>query len=80
MSTAFDTRKSEFTDLGYEIKNLETKINLYENSQCPTCGSDLHTDEHHSLKEQAISDRDVKKSEFETLKEELRTSQSKIYI
>ena len=78
MTTSFDSKKTEFTGLGYEIKNLESKINLYENSQCPTCGSDLHTDEHHSHKEQAISERDTKKSEFETLKEELRNSQSKV--
>ena len=78
MSSSFETKKSEFTELGYEIKNLESKIDLYENSQCPTCGSDLHTDEHHSHKEQAISERDTKKSEFETLKEELRNSQTKV--
>jgi exonuclease SbcC len=78
MSSSFDEKKTEFTDLGYEIKNLETKIELYNNSQCPTCGSDLHTDEHHTHKEKALQEREEKKSIFETLKEDLRTNQSKI--
>jgi exonuclease SbcC len=78
MSKVFESKKTEFTDLGYEIKNLETKINLYENSQCPTCGSDLHTDEHHSHKEKAIKEKQQKKETFDSLKEELKTNQSKI--
>jgi DNA repair exonuclease SbcCD ATPase subunit len=78
MSTAFEEKKTEFTDLGYDIKSLDTKINLYENSQCPTCGSDLHTDEHHSQKEKAVQEREEKKETFEALQTELRTNQSKV--
>lgn len=78
MSSVFEEKKTEFTDLGYEIKSLEKKIELYENSLCPTCGSDLHTEQHHASKENAILEKREKQEVFESLQEELKTNQSKI--
>lgn len=78
MSKAFSEKKDDFTELGFELKNLETKIKLYENSQCPTCGSNLHTDEHHTASENAKSERDEKVITFNSLQEDLRINQAKI--
>jgi DNA repair exonuclease SbcCD ATPase subunit len=78
MSKAFSEKKDDFTELGFELKNLETKIKLYENSQCPTCGSNLHTDEHHTASENTKSERDEKVITFNSLQEDLRINQTKI--
>jgi len=78
MSKVFSEKKDDFSELGFELKNLETKIKLYENSQCPTCGSNLHTDEHHIASENAKSERDEKIVTFNSLQEDLRTNQTKI--
>jgi DNA repair exonuclease SbcCD ATPase subunit len=42
------------------LSTLQEKIELYENSQCPTCQADLNTDFHHHLLE------DYKKSQRES--------------
>jgi len=78
MSKVFSEKKDDFSELGFELKNLETKIKLYENSQCPTCGSNLHTDEHHTASENAKSERDEKIVTFNSLQEDLRNNQTKI--
>jgi DNA repair exonuclease SbcCD ATPase subunit len=78
MTKAFAEKKDDFTELGFELKNLDTKIKLYENSQCPTCGSDLHTDEHHTSAENAKSEREEKVVTFNSLQEDLRSNQTKI--
>lgn len=37
------------SDLISKIKDLDSKINLYNNDKCPTCSSDLSTDFHRSI-------------------------------
>lgn len=37
------------SDLISKIKDLDSKINLYNNDKCPTCSSDLSTDFHKSI-------------------------------
>jgi DNA repair exonuclease SbcCD ATPase subunit len=37
-------------EVSFELKNINTKLSLYANSQCPTCGSSLDSDHHHGIK------------------------------
>jgi exonuclease SbcC len=76
--TSFDEKKEEYSKLGYEIKGIEEKIDLYNNSQCPTCGSDLDTEHHHTEKSNLCTKRDEIKETIETLKNYLSENQSKI--
>lgn len=39
------------------LLNLQEKIELYENSQCPTCQADLETDFHHDLLKEYLSNQ-----------------------
>ena len=74
----FEDKKSEFAKVGYDIKAIDEKINLYNNSQCPTCGSSLDTDEHHHHKTELEETKVVKRSTFESLKKDLTENQTKI--
>ena len=78
VSTNFELKKQEFAKLGYEIKSIDEKINLYENSQCPTCGSSLDTEEHHDHKSELEEQKTTKKSKFDTLRTELTDGSDKV--
>jgi DNA repair exonuclease SbcCD ATPase subunit len=78
VTTNFESKKQEFSKLGYELKSIEEKINLYENSQCPTCGSSLETDEHHHHKSELEEQKTTKKSKFDTLRTELKDGTEKV--
>jgi exonuclease SbcC len=74
----FEDKKSEFAKLGYDIKAIDEKIKLYNNSQCPTCGSSLETDEHHHHKIELEETKVEKKTAFDSLKGDLTENQTKI--
>lgn len=38
-----------YSDLGSKIKDIDSKMNLYNNEKCPTCASDLSTDFHKNV-------------------------------
>jgi exonuclease SbcC len=78
VTTNFESKKQEFSKLGYELKSIDEKINLYENSQCPTCGSSLDTDEHHHHKSELEEQKTSKKSKFDTLRTELKDGTEKV--
>jgi exonuclease SbcC len=61
-------QKDTYSSLIFEIRNLNEKLKLYENSQCPTCGSSLDGEHHHSIK-QNFGDQ---KTEKETLSLEIK--------
>lgn len=78
ISTAFEEKKKEFSSIGYEIKSIEEKISLYDNSKCPTCGSDLDTTEHIHHKEELKEKSVEKKTKFDSIKTDLTESKTKI--
>jgi DNA repair exonuclease SbcCD ATPase subunit len=68
----------EFSNLSYELKTTKSKIDLYENSQCPTCGSNLDTDHHHETKgilQESLKENQEKYKNIESL---LRENQNKL--
>lgn len=78
ISKVFDEKKTEFGALGYELKSIDEKINLYENSQCPTCGSSFDTADHIHTQELLSESKTDKKTEFDILKADLTESKTKI--
>jgi DNA repair exonuclease SbcCD ATPase subunit len=78
INSTFEEKKSEITSLGYELKSIDEKIKLYENSQCPTCGSSLETEHHHEEKNSLIENKNSKTEKFNSLKDELAESQKKV--
>ena len=78
MKENYDSQKTKHNRLGYEIKNLNEKITLYDNSQCPTCGSDFHTEEHHEKKENAVTVKEEKMRNALSIKEELSGIEEKV--
>jgi DNA repair exonuclease SbcCD ATPase subunit len=49
----------EISKKKFQKKEISKKIKLYENDQCPTCGSNLKTEEHQHLHSEFIKD-DIK--------------------
>lgn len=78
LSESFDEKKSSTSEIGYEIKSINERIKLYENSKCPTCGSSLDSDEHIAHKDNLITERVEKKETFDKLSIDLKDSQTKI--
>lgn len=78
VTTAFDEKKVEFTKIGYDLKAIEEKITLYENSKCPTCGSSLDTDDHQHHKTELDTNKKTKKTLFDSMKSDLTENQDKI--
>jgi DNA repair exonuclease SbcCD ATPase subunit len=69
------TSYEKYSDLVSKMKELDTKINLYNQDKCPTCSSDLSTEFHKSifddlckLKEKYQEDIKVLKSNYEDAK------------
>lgn len=67
-----------FQIINNKIKDINTKIKLYENDKCPLCHSDLTTDYHKHIleqllkqKEQLLKDIDIFKNKYENSKKTL---------
>lgn len=75
------TEKTDLSELNFEIKNAKDKIDLYSKNQCPTCGSDFHTDHHQSLKTTINDDlktKEDRKEDMDKLVKDLQTKSGEI--
>jgi len=77
MLTSLNEEQKELSEITFEIKNDKTKMNLYSNNQCPTCGSDLHTEHHKSIKENLEENLQLKEDKKYTLDESVRSVSTK---
>ena len=57
VKTEFDEASNFKYKLSSEINQLKVKENLYKNSKCPECGSDLTSDEHKTKHKELIQKR-----------------------
>ena len=57
-----------YTDTATKIKDLDSKMNLYNNDKCPTCLSDLSSEFHKSHFDSLSSQRENLSKELEKLK------------
>jgi exonuclease SbcC len=63
------------SSLAYEVKTLNEKLKLYENSQCPTCGSSLEGEHHHNIKENMEIQKQVKEDQISEIRSQLEGTQ-----
>jgi len=49
ISDAVNKSYEKYSDLSSKIKEIDSKMNLYNQDKCPTCSSDLSTDFHKSV-------------------------------
>lgn len=80
VQTSLDSQKSSHTKLKYDITTIENKLKLYSNSKCPTCESDLHTDEHVHIKHQFEISLNEKKVTYQELNANIAQLQSKLEV
>ena len=77
MLTSLNEEQKELSEITFEIKNDKSKMELYSNNQCPTCGSDLHTEHHKSIKENLEESLQSKEDKKYTLDESVRSVSTK---
>ena len=53
--------------ISFELQNAINSLKLYNNSQCPTCGSDLNSENHVHLKTELEEKVKIKNEEFEEI-------------
>jgi len=71
----------KYSDLGSKIKELDSKINLYNQDKCPTCTSDLSTEFHKSIFDDLCKLKEKSQDNLKKLKEnyeEAKRAQNKI--
>ena len=72
------SKLTESQEIGFDLKSIDAKLRLYENSQCPTCGSGLNTDHHHEIKVQLEESKSTKESRAKDLKTLISDLQTKV--
>lgn len=77
MLTSLNEEQKELSEITFEIKNDKAKMELYSNNQCPTCGSDLHTEHHKSIKDNLEESLQSKEDKKYTLDESVRSISTK---
>ena len=76
-----NSESTNLSELNYEIKNSKDKIDLYSKNQCPTCGSDLHTEHHISIKTnitEELKEKEERRDDLSTLVKDLQSKSSEI--
>jgi exonuclease SbcC len=73
-------QKDVHTNLLFEIRNLNEKLKLYENSQCPTCGSSLDGEHHHAIKQNFDSQKKEKENLSKDIKDEIDSVQKSLEL
>jgi DNA repair exonuclease SbcCD ATPase subunit len=56
--------------ISFDLQNAVNSLKVYHNSQCPTCGSDLNTENHIHLKSELETKVKEKKDEFDVVSNE----------
>jgi len=69
LKSLLNEKENDSKEISFDLKNINTKLSLYANSQCPTCGSSLDSDHHHGIK----VNLEETKTEKEDLAKDLKT-------
>ena len=77
MISTLNGEQKDLTEIKFEVKNAKAKIDLYANNQCPTCGSDLHTEHHKSIKENLEESLQLNEDKMFALDESVKSVSSK---
>lgn len=78
-----DTQRISYIETTQSIKNIETKLKLYDSGKCPTCESDLNSDFHNSIKNDLKEQHSTLikiKNQIEIDNKELKINEDKIGI
>jgi len=81
MTRSVNSSYEKYSDLASKIKELDSKINLYNEDKCPTCSSDLSTDFHKNIFDDLCKLREGYTEDLKDLKknyEDAKIAQSKL--
>lgn len=77
INDSLDDKKKLVQEVGFELRNIKSKLEIYENSKCPTCGSGLDNDLHHGVKIDLLSRQEIKTDTLKGMATELKDLQLK---
>lgn len=71
LNDIIEKEKSEYITIKSELRQVDKELLLYDQGKCPTCSSDLTTDDHVCIKDSFISKKNKLVEVEESLKEKL---------
>lgn len=77
INDSLEDKKKLVQEIGFELRSIKSKLEIYENSKCPTCGSDLDDDSHHSVKLDLLQRQETKTGKLKEMAVELKDLQLK---
>jgi DNA repair exonuclease SbcCD ATPase subunit len=77
INDSLDDKKKLVQEVGFELRSIKSKLEIYENSKCPTCGSDLDDDKHHGVKTDLLNKQEIKTDKLKGMAVELKDLQLK---
>lgn len=72
LGTSLDKKKTGANHIGYELKSIIEKLDLYKNSKCPTCSSELTTKFHKEIESTLLLEKDEKTITVQSLLNEIK--------
>lgn len=72
LGTSLDKKKTGANRIGYELKSIIEKLDLYKNSKCPTCSSELTTKFHKEIESTLLLEKDEKTITVQSLLNEIK--------
>jgi DNA repair exonuclease SbcCD ATPase subunit len=73
-----DTKIEKSREVKFEIKDIENKLKIYANDQCPTCGSALDSDHHHGIKANLEEKKEINEKISDQLDSEVSVLTEKV--
>lgn len=67
----FDDKRSTKISLEGDLRNVNSRLALYKDSRCPTCGSDLDTGHHHNIKETLDEQKQTIENDYNDISSEV---------
>lgn len=80
LNKSLKSKNSQYQELEFEIRNIDSKLRIYEKSQCPTCNSALNTEHHHQIKSELEESKKDKIGKSKSLRLEVNSFQEKVNL
>ncbi len=77
LGSSLEEKKTTANTIGYDLKSVIEKLDLYKNSKCPTCSSELNTEFHKEIEKDLSEKKEEKTVLVKSLLEEIKDLKSK---
>jgi len=78
LTISLDEKKTTANTIGHDLRSVMEKLDLYKNSKCPTCSSELNTEFHKEIECDLAVQKEEKTKEVKSLLEEIKDLKDKV--